>query len=124
MARKQSPAEKFHYEHGGYSYDAKKETKEQGRRRCARKAAKAEEIAKELGWEFRWEHDPEEYQLGDAETEPPDEVLTCVLVDENGDVKQSLGGIGLAGTQRERRDYGRTVEADLAIEEATSRGLL
>jgi hypothetical protein len=54
-----SEAEKFFYEHGGYSYDPEKETREQGRRRMARDAARAMQIALEHGWEFKWEEDPE-----------------------------------------------------------------
>lgn len=121
---KTSEAEKFHHKHGGYSYDPKKETKAQGRRRSAKQAAKAEEIAREHGWRFEWEHDPEPYEMGDAETETPDEVLTCVLYDENGEVLASLGGIGMSGTQRERKDYGRIIEAELAMEGASNKGLL
>lgn len=124
MGKKASEAEKFHHQHGGFSYDPKKETKAQGKRRSAQQAAKAEKIAEELGWRFEWENDPEPYEMGDAETEAPDEVLTCVLYDENGDVLASLGGIGMSGTQRERKNYGRVIEAELAMEGASNRGLL
>lgn len=124
MPKKMSAAEKFHYEHGGYSYDPKKETKAQGRRRSAERAAKAEEIAEELGWEFKWEEDPEPYEMGDAETEHPDEVLMLSLIDENGRICQSLGGIGFAGSQSERKKQGRMFEAELALEEAANRKLL
>lgn len=124
MAKKMSEAEKFHHTHGGYSHDPAKETKAQGRRRSAQQAAKAEKIAEELGWRFEWQEDPEPYEMGDAETEAPSEVLTCVLYDEHGDVLASLGGIGMSGTQRERKNYGRVIEAELALEGASNRGLL
>jgi len=117
-------AEDFFYEHGGFGYDPKKETKTQGRRRSAKEAAKAEEIASRLGWTFEWEHDQEPYEMGDAETEMPAEVLTCVLRDENGQVLESLGSIGMSGNLKKDRDYGRTVEADLAHEAAHRKGLL
>lgn len=123
MAKKKSEAEKFHHKHGGYSQKAG-ETKAQGKSRSAREAAKAEEIAKEQGWEFRWEEDPEPYEMGDAETERPDEVLTVLMVDETGSVLQSLGGVGLSGSQSVRRNHCRTIEADLALEEASNRGLI
>jgi hypothetical protein len=123
MAKKKSEAEKFHHKHGGYNYGPG-ETKAQGKSRSAKEAAKAEEIAEEQGWEFRWEDDPQPYEMGDAETERPDEVLTVIMVDETGSVLQSLGGIGLSGSQSERRNYCRTIEAELAREEASNRKLI
>lgn len=119
-----SAAEKFFYEHGGYSYDPKKETKEQGHRSTARAMAKAEEIAERLEWQFTWEEDPEPYEMGDAETEMPAEVLTCLLRDENGNVIASLGGIGMSGNHRQDKEYGRVVEAELALEAAHEKGLI
>jgi len=124
MAKKTSAAEKFFYENGGFSYDPKTETRAQGKRHSAQRAAKAEEIAKELGWTFKWEEDPEPYEMGDAETEHPDEVLMVSMIDENGRICQSLGGIGFAGSHLERKKYGRVVEADLALEEAFNRKLI
>jgi len=66
----------FFSENGSYSWDPKTETQDQGRQRCARELAQAERYAAERGWRFEWENDPDEYQLGDAETTPPNEVLT------------------------------------------------
>jgi hypothetical protein len=78
--------------------------------------ARAEAYAKEHDWVFEWEDDPEEYQLGDAEDEVPPEVLNCMLRDEDGNVLASLGGIGMSGNTREDKDYGRVIEAELALE--------
>lgn len=78
--------------------------------------ARAEKYADDHGWEAVWEDDPEEYELGDAETERPFEVLTCVIKDENGHVLGSLGSIGMSGNARQDRDYRRVVEAELALE--------
>jgi hypothetical protein len=116
--------EKFFYERGGYSYDPKKETKAQGRRRVAEDAARAMQIAEEQGWQFAWEDDPEEYQMGDAEEERPRDVMQLILRDADGKVLQSLGGIGFNGTVREDRDQGRVFESELAMEAAHELGLL
>lgn len=90
----------FFYKYAGWSYDPKKETKAQGRRRCAVELAKAEHEASQRGWTYEWEHDESEYQMGDAETEMPSEVLCCVLRDQHDP----------------DRNYGRVVEAELAYE--------
>lgn len=101
----------FFSENGSYSWDPKTETQDQGRQRCARELAQAERYAAERGWRFEWENDPDEYQLGDAETTPPNEVLTCVLKDARNRSLASLGGIGDPS-----RNCGRVVEAELACE--------
>ena len=81
--------------------------------------ARAEAIASSLGWDVDWEEDPEEYQMGDAEDTPPNEVYNAMLRDENGDVIGSLGSIG-----DPTRDYTRVVEAELALEALREKGLL
>lgn len=101
----------FFYKHAGSSYTPGKETKAQGQRRGAKALAEAEAEAKERGWTFEWEHDPEPYEKGDAEIEDPDEVLGCVLKDEDGKVLASLWGIGDPD-----HNYRRVVEAELAQE--------
>ncbi len=115
-------AEKFFHEHAGYGYNPKKETKEQGRRSGAKRLARAEAIASSRGWQYEWEEDPEEWQ-GDV-GERPSEVLTAVLRDEDGNVLASLGGVGLSGNFAEDRRYRRTVEAELALQAASEKGLL
>lgn len=124
MPKKANPAKKFFYEHGGYSHDPKKETKAQGHHRSARELAEAEKIARDLGWRFEWEQDPEPYEMGDAETEAPDEVLMLALYNENDELVDSLGGIGMAGSQRERHNAGRVFEAEMALEYAHTRKLI
>lgn len=118
-----SSEEKFFHEKSGWGYTPGKETKEQGRRRGAVQLAKAMQIAEQQGWEFVWEEDPEEYQMGDAEEERPAEVLMCALKNADGKWLASLGGIGMSGNQRERNDYIKVVEAELALEAASSLGL-
>jgi hypothetical protein len=101
----------FFLKHAGWGYDPKKETKAQGRRRGAKLLAEAEAFAEAHRWKVEWKEDPEEYQMGDAETEHPKEVLVAVLKDRNGRVLGSLGGIG-----DPTKNYGRVIEAELALE--------
>lgn len=102
---------KFFMEQAGESYQPGKETRAQGRRRGAEALARAEQYAEEQGWKVEWEFDQDEYQLGDAETEMPKEVLEAVLRDADGRVLESLGGIG-----DPTDNYQRVVEAELALE--------
>ena len=62
--------------------------------------------------------DEDEYMLGDEE-EMPSEVLYAVLKDQDGEVLESLGGIGDPD-----RNYGRVVEAELALEALARKKLL
>src|SRR5277367_5306292 len=110
-------AVKFFYKHAGSSYTPGKETKAQGKRRGAQALAHAEAEAKRRGWRVEWEHSQEEYQMGDAETEHPNEVLDAVLKDEDGHVLASLGSIGDPS-----RSYGRVIEAELALEALANEG--
>jgi hypothetical protein len=57
-----------------------------------------------------------EYQLGDNETEMPQEVLVCFLKDDRGMVRACLGGIGDPSDA-----YAREVENDLAHEALAER---
>ena len=80
--RKSSPRAKavaFFHKHAGYSWDPKKETHEQGRRRCARELADAEQTAAARGWRVEWEHDELPYEMGDAETEMPSVCACCAV---------------------------------------------
>ena len=104
-------AVRFFEEHAGSSYTPGKETKAQGRRRGAEALARAEQYALDHDWKVEWEFDSDEYQLGRAETEMPNEVLCAVLKTPDGEVLGSLGGIG-----DPTREYARVVEAELALE--------
>jgi hypothetical protein len=84
--------------------------REQGAGKNSEELAKAEREAEERGWKVEWEFDEDEYQMGDEE-QRPNEVLCAVLKDENGDVLESLGGIGDPS-----KDYARMVEAELSLE--------
>lgn len=115
-------AEDFFYEHAGHSFDPKRETPEQGRRRGARQLAEAEQWAKDEGYDFVW-RDDDDPLLGDV---PEDEVSGAFWVameDEQGDIVQSLGSVLEGHDERANRRYRRVVEAELALEEMVSRGL-
>lgn len=119
MAAKHSKAEKFFYEHAGYSYPSGATKAEQDKQRWlnARALADAEMRAVELGWRFTWEEDPEGYDPGDwPEDDVPEEVLTCYLRDEDGEVLESLGGNGMTGKLVQDQRFGRVVEAELALQ--------
>jgi len=73
--------------------------------------ARAERYASEHGWKLEWQLDPEPYELGDAETRMPTEVLGCVLRDDDGNVLGSLWGIGDPSPE-----YAHVVQAELASE--------
>ena len=84
--------------------------------------ARAEAYADENDWAAEWEDDPEPYDT-DLEDDQPFEVLTCVLKDESGNVLASLGSIGMSGNARQDRDYRRVIEAELALQAMSERGL-
>ena len=84
--------------------------KKHGNAQNAEDLARAEEIANEQDWKVEWSNDLDEYQMGEAE-EQPNEVLTAVLKDGQGNVLASLSGIGDPS-----REYQRVVEAELAAE--------
>lgn len=116
-----SPVQLFFYQNAGYSYDPKKETAEQGRIRCAEELAKAEAEASERGWSFEWPWDESGCSgcdCGSADcpysSGSEHETLGCVLKDENGKTLESLWGICSP-----TRNYGRVVEAELALEALT-----
>lgn len=103
-------AVKFFEEWAGYAVGPG-ETAAQARRRGAYRLAQAEAEMHSRGWRVEWEHSQEPYEMGDAETEMPREVLDAVLLDENGRVMASLSQIADPS-----RQYGRVVEAELALE--------
>src|SRR5262245_2759984 len=108
MARTMTPAERFFWKHAGYSYGPT-QTRAEGRRECARELAGAEAWAERMGITFEWIPDNQEWDL-DAE-EQPREVLGCVVRYSTGTIGPSLWGIGDPS-----RNYGRVIEAELALE--------
>ena len=104
-------AERFFFEHAGYSYDPATETPEQGRHRCAVALAEAEAWAKDVGVAFSWEDDNvgshvEEYDAYGAEPE------TCeVALASLGALRASLGCVDNADA-----NYRRVILAELADE--------
>jgi hypothetical protein len=101
---------KFFYKHAGYSHGPG-QTAHQRRLEGAKRLALAEEYAKEMGWTVEWDYDELPYEMGDAETKMPDEVLVADLFDEEHHHLESLGGIGDPDG-----NYRRVVEAELVLE--------
>lgn len=77
----------------------------------ARKLARAESEARQRGWTYLWEEDAD-FDPSDWEGPPPDEVFCVVLRDAAGRVLASLSGVA----DPSRENYGRAVEAELALE--------
>lgn len=106
----------FFYANAGFSYDPKTETPHKGRARCARELAKAERDAVALGYTFQWRDD---WSVGDHFKEygeayndgEPSTCETCICLDPDGQIVESLGCIDDATS-----DYRRVVEAELASE--------
>lgn len=78
---------------------------------CAFALAKAEQEAEERGFVAKWEPSQYPYELGDAETEYPDEVWDCIVETADGALGAALCSIGDPS-----RAYCRVVEAQLALE--------
>jgi hypothetical protein len=106
----------FFYEHAGYSYDPKVETKEQGRQRCAEQLAYAESTARELGLSFEWDvSDINSSEFSDKR--PSWDLYDCVCRDREGKVVTSLGGCDFGeDADGPYGHYRRVVEAELAAE--------
>jgi hypothetical protein len=109
----------FFRKHAGYATRSG-ESKARAKTRSAQALARAEAEAETRGWTVDWEDDPEEWQ---GDTERPFEVLTAVLRDADGTVLASLGGVGMTGNQKTDHDYGRVIEAELALEAVHDAGL-
>lgn len=108
----------FFYEHAGYSYQAAKETAEEGRKRCARELAVAEEYALTNGWDVRTETDPDgpmDDDAGSVQLVAAGEAV-CLIVSLYDDDDLLLGSIGNVIVSSETDDYVRVVGAELASE--------
>ena len=107
----------FFLKNGACSYNPSIEAKRQGYARMARLLAKAERDARALGYTFEWQDDwsvRDHVKEFDCYTEQPSTCETCLMLDSNGKVVQSLGCIDDA-----TREYRRVVEAELALEEVS-----
>lgn len=110
----------FFAANAGYSYDPKKETPSQGRRRCARALAKAQAKALDDGYSFEWQLD------GFTNREWTDEgpeynTWVCLMHAPDGEVCESLGGVDFGHCNGVAKDpwssnYRLVVEAELALE--------
>lgn len=111
--------QRFFWEHAGWSYNPKTETKREGRMRGAIALANAEQHARSERWYYTWVEDDDadvswmdkkarrDYRMGKTK------MLGCVLYDSNDEVLASLWAIHVSG----RGDaYCRVVEAELALE--------
>lgn len=106
-------AQRFFYEHAGYSYHAETETADEGRLRCARELAIAEAKLKAGPYFVSAEPDPLPWE-GD---EPYDGPLWVVLLWSAVDTyaPEVLGSLGSVACE-EGDDYLRVVAAELALE--------
>jgi hypothetical protein len=102
-------ATRFFYAHAGGPVNQTQ------RKLYARQLAEAEQYANDNDWQVYWEGDPEPYEMGDAEESPPREVYVAKLVDGEGRVLTTLGGIGDPS-----QAYQRVVEAELVLDVAGS----
>jgi hypothetical protein len=115
-----TPAQLFFYERGGYSYDPKTETTDEGRIRRAIELAQVEAYGHNLGYTFAWDDDWEvgnhfvfygySYRNGEPKT-----CEHCCCKDAEGNVVASVGCIDDATPQ-----YRRVIEAELADEALSS----
>ncbi len=123
MKTKAETPYQFFLKHAGYSYDPKKETQIEGRRKCARALAEAERKAYAKGFDFEWELDSmtsaewlEDDEDG-GKNRKPWNTWACVARDNNGKVIGSLCGIDFGRNGEPWGDpYRRVVEAELALE--------
>jgi len=120
----------FFLSQAGYSHNPATETAIEGRRRCARALADAERWAASKDLEFEWRDDPDTTEDDFEFPEDKEHVqehgaVGCILWDpcpEHGsDCKHakhlgSLWGITESLNNRERDNYRRVVQAELALE--------
>jgi hypothetical protein len=102
-------AERFFYNHAGWSYRPGAETPEQGRQACAVSLATAEAWASMHGLAFDW---------GPDHDEPG--TWACIAVERTGTgcghVRASLCSIDLGTDHPCRAAHARVVEAELAVQ--------
>lgn len=107
-------AERFFYDHGGWSYDPVNETPEQGRIRCAKVLARAEERLKNGPYFITWDDDPEPWD-GDTPYDGPLWIVSLWKVPIDSSQATVLGAVGSVATTL-ADPYTRVIEAELALE--------
>jgi hypothetical protein len=108
-------AERFFYEHGGYGYDPKTETPEQGRARCARELAAAEERLKSGPYFVDVELDDDQTWDGDVPYDGP--LWQALLYSVAGGTSRELiGSLSSIACETSDDPYLRVVAAELALE--------
>ena len=103
----------FFLRNGACGYNPATETKRQGYARQARQLAKAERDARALGYTFDWQEDWQLDHQKEYDCYPdggPETCESCLMLDPDGKVVQSLGCIDDATPE-----YRRVVEAELAL---------
>jgi hypothetical protein len=111
--RKGESAFAFFLANAGYGYDQKKETAEQGKRRCARALARAERwLAAQPGHEIEWQEEDYPDQSSIEHNGP----VWCVFVRLANKESASLFGIDFGEHGDPSNDYARVVVAELALE--------
>lgn len=120
-------AERFFYQHAGYSY-GQGETPEQGRERSARELARVERKAINGGFSYRWSIDPDidsrdwidDNEDGGKNCNPW-QTWQCAMYNRDGRIVNSLHGIDFGrGGEPWADPYRRVVEAELATEGLTN----
>jgi hypothetical protein len=117
-------AQKFYFDHAGFSYDAVTETPAEGRTRCAIAMAAAADRAQEEGYFFKWSVDPDG---SSADCFDPDEdggknnnpwqVWQCLMQAPNGETVEAMGGVDFGRDCDPWMDaYRLVVEAELALQ--------
>lgn len=119
-------AQQFFYDHAGFSYDPKSETKEQGRWNNAVSLALVEQIAHRQGYYAEWYVGPEIDSSEFRDDVEPYALWECAVyqktdpMDPDGSgevVMASLGGVDFGpGGEPWGQPYKRVVEAELFYE--------
>lgn len=107
----------FFHAYAGWSYDPDTETSEEGRLRCARALAEAEEFAVAHDWYVEWQRDHDAESSESIEEFKDWPQYMAGLMDADGDLIGSIGGVMFSGRGDENDDpYSRVVAAELALE--------
>ena len=86
-------AVRFFHTWAGFSYDPKKETEAQGRKRCAERLASAEDHGKEHPLTFEWSIDQCTDSSDYSDKKPAWKLWVCLARNDEGRVLASLCGI-------------------------------